>query len=382
MAIATKIKKAAEAAANKAKQAQPTKTAPAVNKIKTAAKDKGQKVAYYSKKNKGITGMGRTLGKRTQQPKIQGKTGAVRYHNPLVKDMAWRATGPVDTEVWRKQRSNFKNWMNSLPYERKAEDKGTTLAQAKRRASLWGAVYPTTRGYTKDQARDLQSAIQDAPVDLQNLFIKYGSRLSPMEPVPPDDTSAYFSRKYGEVFGDPSSIAKESRTKEPYRTHWHEYGHNLDWLAGGNGLRDTQPMYSQTYTTDATQLQDTVASDMDNTLRQYWTNVKGDYKPYNADEALSSFLNDMSLTGPSYIRRNAEFSDIISPYSSQRGGSSYPLGYGHDAEYWRNGAKANSEAFANMTSASVTGGPSLRHVQAFLPNAYDQYLEMLARMSR
>ena len=84
----------------------------------------------------------------------------------------------------------------------------------------------------------------------------------------------------------------------------------------------------------------------------------------------------------SETRDVAPLSDILSPYSAERTGDTHPIGYGHSAKYWRNHPEsATAEAFADLSEASVNGGNRLRYIQAFMPNTYNAYLDMLKQMA-
>ena len=293
-----------------------------------------------------------------------------------------QAEEAAEREKWLKQRRDelapFRDWVNlRTDFTSPEEDKGTTLAQVNRLASLYGAVYPTTKGYTPEQAREIQEQIRSAPVGLQDLIIKHGDQLSPIRYKEGDN--AYFRPGTGRVYGDPSVIAEDNAAFIPYSTHWHEYGHNLDWLSKRYG---NQPLYSNDYTKDGKGLNDIIAEDWDRTLRDYWDTFKSDKGPYNAKEAAESFGIDMMFAYPrSEGRERAVIGDILSPYSVEHGGDAFPMGYGHYSNYWLDHPDyKTTEAFADITSASVTGGDELRYVQAFLPNTYDAYLDMLRKM--
>jgi len=268
------------------------------------------------------------------------------------------------------EKAPFRDWVNTLGYSSGEEDKGSTLAQVARRAALYGAVFPTTQGYTPEQAKALQAQIRNAPVDLQDLFIKSAGDLLPIRDI--SGENGVFLPEYGQVFGDLQKIATGG-----FGTHWHEYGHNLDWLSNRYG---EQPMYSSTYAKDGKTLDDFIAEDWDKTLRDYWTTYKGNTGPYDEKAARESLGDDVYWAYPgSYV----PVADIFSAYSAERGGDAFGMGYGHDASYWRNGpSNSEAEAFAELSSAAVQGGDTLRLVQAFLPNTYDAYLDMLARMKK
>ena len=272
----------------------------------------------------------------------------------------------------------MRKWIRSMKANR-TEDKGNALQQAKRLAQLYAAIRPTTKGYTKEQSSAIHRQAQNMPVELQNLFIANSGKLRPIMNEPNLETAYY--QPGGTVHANIQEIAKDSWSRRPYRTHWHEYGHNLDWLSGP-AKSPFSPDYSTNYTNNGESFYNTVSSDLDSSMRDYWTRVAERDDPYDPKKALSSFHVDMAEAYPYFYRNSGEISDMASPYSVSVGGSSAPFGAGHAAEYWQNDRMKNAEAFANLTSASVYGGMPLEFVQAIYPNTYDVYLEMLRHMKR
>ena len=105
--------------------------------------------------------------------------------------------------------------------------------------------------------------------------------------------------------------------------------------------------------------------------------------PYNAENALRSFGMDMQEAFPRAVKYSTGLSDMMGQYGLENGGNTAPVGAGHSAEYWdSNASKKPAESFADLTAASVLGGPSQRYIQAVLPNTYEAYLAMLEDMAK
>lgn len=77
-----------------------------------------------------------------------------------------------------------------------------------------------------------------------------------------------------------------------------------------------------------------------------------------------------------------QVSDMMGQYGYEHGATTYPLGLGHSVDYWDKTGNQSQEAFADMTAASVFGGPARRYIQAVLPNTYEAYLAMLEDMAK
>lgn len=405
-AVATAAAKAGAQAAKKAAAAIPAK----------------KQTTYYTKKKPGgVIGTGRAVARKV--PFSSSKAPTIRnIVNPAARAPYYRG-GPDMRKRWgidfgndvaREQRASrlenetpeskitdespymrmkrdlapgseyrMRNWINSRVKDY-PEDRGTTLAQAARLASLYQAVDPITKGYTREQAGDMHRQIQDAPVNLQELFIKYGGRLQPMLDAWPEDApdSAHFNQMTGRVYGVPGDIAKDSSSNQPYWTLWHEYGHNLDWLAGDNGYK-YYPAYTESQDIglrDGEPLRDLVPEDVDRSLRDYWARVKLNETPFDPEKALKEFGYDLRHTFPSTTKYARGLSDMMGQYGLKHGGDTTPILSGHDADYWNGSGNQSPEAFADMVADSISGGPSLRYTQAVLPNTYDAYLAMLTRM--
>lgn len=285
--------------------------------------------------------------------------------------------------------SNYRmrNWINSRA-KKSQEDRGSTLAQVNRLAALYGAVDPITGGFTREQAGDIHRQIQKAPVNLQEMYIKYGDKLSPMvdltpnpDDVLPPDQGAYYSPSTGRVYGEPDVIANDTRFNVPYRTLWHEYGHNLDDLAGDLGYgHEIAPNYSAVSTIgDRPQLGNLIREDVDESLRDYWNKVRLGNEPYGTNTAMRYFSQDMQEAFPQAVKYSAGLSDMM----GQVGRDNAPLGFGHTKDYWgESRSRKPAEAFANLSAASVLGGRSQRYIQAVLPNTYEAYLAMLEDMAK
>ena len=412
--VANKNRKSTDTRANSGKTInRPAQTAKPVQQKRTVyyrSKDDAQPVYKNPAKQKTVsrpryTGKGRTTPKLSgwyaqpkqaaqPKPKLKKEWG-VDFWSDIYREQRARRSEDYTPEYRIKDESpverlaadaapgsgyRTRKWINSRVRDYQ-EDRGSTLAQAKRLASLYQAVDPITKGYTREQAGDLHRQIQNAPVNLQELFIKYGDKLEPMVDARLEGESggAFYNPTDGRVYGVPEEIAQDSHSNLPYTAHWHEYGHNLDWLAGENGYK-YHPSY--TYYQDrgrdgGQNLGDLVLSDAERSLRDYWAKVMLNETPFDPQNALNEFGNSMRYAG----RYARGLSDMMGQYGLKHGGNTSPIVAGHDADYWDSSGYQSQEAFADMTAASVLGGNSQRYIQAVLPNTYDAYLDMLEDMT-
>lgn len=267
---------------------------------------------------------------------------------------------------------NTTEWINGRVRDY-PEDRGTALKQAKRLASLYVAVDPVTKGFSDEFARELHKDIQDAPVNLQELYIRYGNRL---KPVVDSDEAARFDLLDRRVHGNLQEMESGDIAHLPGTNVWHEYGHNLDNLTGWRQLSPRG--YSPYYRSNRQRLQDSIKNEMDRTVRDYWR-AKYDDRPYNEKEAVRELFGTLFHDYSAADR--APLSDMMGPYSTSIGRDSFPLGSGHPA--WYNAIPGNPsvEAFAEMTAAAIQGGEQLKLIQSVLPESYGMYLNMLSDMA-
>jgi hypothetical protein len=76
---------------------------------------------------------------------------------------------------------------------------------------------------------------------------------------------------------------------------------------------------------------------------------------------------------PAVANRWADVSDMLSGASRK---AIEPLG-GHDNNYWQYSISRPTEAFAEMSSATINNPESLAQIKKMFPTAYSKYLEMV-----
>lgn len=93
----------------------------------------------------------------------------------------------------------------------------------------------TGLGYSDAQQKEMLALLAGANPVTRGVFQKFANQLSPIHPVEEGDKedAAYFSSADGFVHFDISKNLEDS-VHEKYQTHFHEYGHNIDFLAGND----------------------------------------------------------------------------------------------------------------------------------------------------
>lgn len=250
--------------------------------------------------------------------------------------------------------------------------------------------------------------------DVEDLYHKYGDRLDVVND-PTMSNGAYFNPGDNKVYMDAGYVANGNNYSAPYQTAFHEFGHNIDWLAGheaggkwasaeyengklGKTIKSDWEdfkvhMFQQsphTYLRNDVQIDST-------TLRQCLrdTGYTDLAHKYRADEiTLEEILSDkkvakavlddlgwgnsrtIELLKKENISKSerANISDAIE-YCT---GKSYPLGFGHGASYFK-GDESNGaiEFFAETLDSKVANPNSLAQMQRVFPNAVNVVEEIV-----
>jgi SPP1 gp7 family putative phage head morphogenesis protein len=239
--------------------------------------------------------------------------------------------------------------------------------------------------------------------DVRDLFYKYAEDLKVI------DTNlrggAFFRSSDGGIHINASKVSKGDDLHLPYQTIFHEFGHNIDWLANG---RNSSNYISNSY----------YNGKLIDTIKQDWKNFKWeafvDNKSYDDERYLRTVLRSMDtkkgvLKDLTRQHRNGEItttemlsrltetqrdklmkeigfydSDVVKLLSqekmdmSTRGNISdiiegcthisYPLGVGH-GEAYHNSSSTAKEFFAEVIDGKATNPKSLAQMRRVFPNA-------------
>lgn len=301
-------------------------------------------------------------------------------------------------------------------------------------------------GYTDDQRKEINRLLNAAPEPIRKLYAKYGGQLKEVSEDVRGGASAYYSPFEDRVHMKRAAVAAGDSFNKPFGVHFHEYGHNLDYLAGKCSCNWRSP--------DGKTFEDVIYSDWDESLRKFfgksrnngytvtlenkmgWSAAEGrkyiaknierwrkanglkkkDAKYLQMLDELSSApqttvgmreywdlhfaeLADVAFVDNrggavagfcAYIKNNyssyarADISDMFERYAIKHAGSrrAYPFGFGHGSTYAKRPDALAKEAFAEMSAATITTPESLAAIKEYLPNAYDAYLAMIEEVTR
>ena len=258
---------------------------------------------------------------------------------------------------------------------------------------------------------------------VKDVFYAYGDRLS----VIPDGKGkgAYFSPRDRSVHMNPEYVASGDNISTPYQTAFHEFGHNIDFLAGfdkGYWFSDGSNLISSRYGNN--KLAKTIKKDWENfkmsefrkdplrymrgdteeeKLRYFRTSLRSgasdaDYELFS-DVAHKLRRGEMSiqevLNHPKYGNKATKAAMKYTFYDDKaidlikeiEGGTidkiamgnvsdtiefctkiSYPLGVGHGKSYWSNENGA-AEFFAETLDSKASNPRSIASMRKYFPNA-------------
>jgi len=320
----------------------------------------------------------------------------------------------------------------------------------------------TLDGYNKDDVEMMQHLIRTAPDGVGQMYSAYSDQMQAYYAEKEGAGAWYSSRDDMVHLNAPHSCAGDD-LHAAYQTHFHEYGHNIDYKAGyaythnpdgslkeiPNGRGKTYKPYtafSEVYKSKTTgkTLEQTIngewqefihyrycekefAENFDKSkggmgdkeyleyqLRRWRLDngisrddlrfldlkskiasaesgttdmidlfksefdVFGYHKdPIDYTRTIDDFCNE--IRRDYNLRERGDLSDMFEKFATKNAGSeyAYPFGAGHGVTYARKGGSLPKEAFAEMTSATVTNPQSLNMIKEYLPKSHDMYLEMV-----
>lgn len=113
--------------------------------------------------------------------------------------------------------------------------------KSERPSTVEGWLYKTAHGYSEEAIEEMNTLIEEAPEAVSELWKSFAEELD--APLPPEKGRAkgYFSPDQQRVHFVPEKSVEGSTADLPHQLHFHEYGHNIDYLAGdGKGTYFTE----------------------------------------------------------------------------------------------------------------------------------------------
>ena len=228
------------------------------------------------------------------------------------------------------------------------------------------ASQATTQTYTVDMFSNVKGMKADAQKamaqkllasgndDAIKLYGKYKDDIAITNPRV--RTRAYFSPQTGGIAVSVKNAIAGSDYEEPFQVLFHEFGHNVDWLAGGKNART----YLSNQVFNGKRLGDVIMSDF-----QAFKQAIGASDNSELIKMLKAEGMDKKTCG--------NISDILEACTYR----SYPLGIGHGSSYHMKPGATEKEFFAEVLDSSVCNSASYNQMKRLFPNAVDMVWQMI-----
>lgn len=269
---------------------------------------------------------------------------------------------PTVTEYGRKQmvckRCGEKKYSTIPKLKAGAAPQPTTPAPKTppKKAKITMAV--PEKAWGKGHAENMRAIMEKAPPEVQRVWAKYEKKIHVYDPSY-SGRGAHYSPAHGGIRVNIAGDARGCSYSPKYGTAFHEFGHNIDYLANPRSKSWNPKTISETY-----------KNKQGFTLGQM---VKKDWQAcaaqYGSEQRAISYLRS-NLT----LMERFDISDMIEGASPTT--PDMPLGSGHHKSYW-SGRDNGKEAFAEMFAATVNNPDSLKAIKKVFPNAYGTFLEIL-----
>lgn len=258
-------------------------------------------------------------------------------------------------------------------YKKGGEQQGYTFGEMTPNAPITPAVpaanvaqQATTPAYKNDMFNRVQGMKPDAQKKMAekllasgnneaiSVFGKYADELKIANPRV--RTRAYFSPMQGGIAVSVKNAIAGSDYETPFQVLFHEFGHNIDWLAGGKN----SVVYLSNRPVNGVRLIDT---------------IKNDFEAFKKSMGASSNSDLIDLLKAEGMDKKTcgNISDILEKCT----GRSYPLGIGHGASYHNRSGATEKEFFAEVLDSSIANGESYEQMRRLFPNAVNMVWEMI-----
>lgn len=219
--------------------------------------------------------------------------------------------------------------------------------------------------YTKGQRQNLENLLANADPLTRAVYNSYSGG---MQKTVSEKGIAYYSPVDSTVHMSARKQAAGDSLHPAYQTHFHEFGHNIDNLAGRKATGQKYYFGSYVYKNDKGEtFTEIINREWDSKFQRKDGTFDGD-----------AYDNYVSRIRQNYgLQARGDLSDMLEPYAVAHGKPAFPLGAGHGKAYASNSRNSAVETFAEMMSAEVANAPSLDLIKSELPEAYAEYRNML-----
>ena len=267
-----------------------------------------------------------------------------REYTPI--NATWPAEGTYDPALFRtEQRDRMAAFFGS----------GQNVASQATPAQPSRDIFKNTKGIDQAFQQGMADVLNNSPsTAAKMIYTKYADELECTDPK--GKKGAYFSAKKGGVSMNVAEVAKGNGYEEPYQVAFHEFGHMIDWLAGGKDkwtYLSNKPFNGQ----------------------QLLAVIKSDFQTFKKAQGVSKAVDVIPILKAENmdIKTRGNISDILEKCT----GKSYPLDVGHGAAYHKNNGATEKEFFAEVLDSAVANRPAYDQMVRLFPNAVDLVWDMV-----
>lgn len=244
----------------------------------------------------------------------------------------------------------------------------------------------------KEDSDEIVRRLKQAPERMQKMWAKYQDRFE----IERYDQGAgpHYSPRTKQVTLTPDSVhaANNSSYLGKYDVVYHEFGHAIDYFSSGkdNGHDKVSQLngLGEAMSADFAEYRDRLVPDIIKKVTldsadHLWGKlyIKSDKVTFTKKGKLSlpSARQLAARQIGSEIRSQNNwpvYGDVSDMVEAATKGQITP-GVGHGKRYWSDDGKQGTEAFAEMTSATINNPESLAQIQRMFPNAYKKYLSIV-----
>jgi len=250
----------------------------------------------------------------------------------------------------------------------------------------------------EDNYNGMHELLKNAPKKEQQLWAKMEDKLTVV------NANANVHPCNHGVSGIEMNVTKDSKGtswSKPYQTTFHEFGHNIDYIANkeyGNGYS----FYPYSYTYKDNIFGKTIKQEIADKVDEIAAAMKQDFKTHAKDyEYLfnKGYIGEWNynmykqtgrwMTEPKFQKSmaykelekeiralgnaKADLSDIVEGATNGK----VKAGFGHGNSYWKDAQKLSTEAFAEMFDSTVANPEQLEPIKKYLPKSYEIFQEMI-----
>ena len=210
-----------------------------------------------------------------------------------------------------------------------------------------GADFKGSDGLTDEFRKGMADTLKKSQSDdAKRVYEHYQNELRCVNPNL--KRGAFFRASDNGVHMNLANVMKGSSYQYPYETAFHEFGHQIDFLAGGKNMF----AYLSQNPQGGKGLLDVIKSDFRAFKKTLGVSKAADVIPILKAENLSE-------------KARGNISDILEKLT----GVSYPLGIGHGTNYHKRDGMTEKEFFAEVLSSAATNPESYEQMVRLFPNA-------------